>query len=146
MGTGTDDTVIVGDAQRHSCVGDSGGPAIVALGGVQTLIGVDSYTDTTGCTEPSHYRRVDLYTAFFDAYLPATPDLGVTDASVSDASELRPSDAATEPSDAAHGGKHKGGCSFLPASVHVEWTCLLFVCFIAVNRRRSFALGRSMRK
>jgi secreted trypsin-like serine protease len=66
------DTVVVGDAQHRSCVGDSGGPALVN----DTVIGVDSYTDTTGCTEPAHYRRSDLYLSFIDPYLPSMPDLG----------------------------------------------------------------------
>jgi V8-like Glu-specific endopeptidase len=71
-----DDTVIVGDSQHHSCVGDSGGPALVALGGVDTVIGADSYTNTTGCVEASHYRRTDLYTGFIDPFLPMpAPDL-----------------------------------------------------------------------
>ncbi len=65
------DTVSVGDSGHHSCVGDSGGPALVVMNGVETMIGVDSYTDDPGCSEPSHYRRVDLYQAFIEQYLPA---------------------------------------------------------------------------
>jgi secreted trypsin-like serine protease len=73
-----EDTVVVGDAQHWACVGDSGGPALVKQDGVETIIGVDSYTDTTGCVEPAHYRRTDLYTAFLDPFLPPpAPDLFV---------------------------------------------------------------------
>jgi len=67
------DTVIVGDAQRHGCLGDSGGPAIVD----GTLIGIDSY-GPTGCTNAAHYRRVDAFLPFIDTYAPppAGPDAG----------------------------------------------------------------------
>jgi secreted trypsin-like serine protease len=64
------DTVTVGDDTKHSCVGDSGGPALVELNGVETILGEDSYTDVTGCIGPAHYRRTDLYLAFLDQYAP----------------------------------------------------------------------------
>jgi secreted trypsin-like serine protease len=71
------DTLTVGDSTRRSCVGDSGGPALVKLDGGETIVGVDSYTDTSGCTEPAHYRRPDLYTQFLDLYAPPpAPDGG----------------------------------------------------------------------
>jgi secreted trypsin-like serine protease len=65
------DTIVVGDAQRHACVGDSGGPAIVD--GV--LVGVDSY-GPTGCTGPAHYRRVDSFLPFIEMYAPPPPGSG----------------------------------------------------------------------
>ena len=67
------DTVIVGDAQKHGCLGDSGGPAIV--GGV--VIGVDSY-GPVGCGTAAHYRRTDMFLPFLDQYVPppAAPDAG----------------------------------------------------------------------
>jgi hypothetical protein len=70
------DTITVGDGTKHTCVGDSGGPAIV--GG--TVVGVDSYSDTTGCTDPSHFRRTDSYLPFIDQYAPppaTSPDAGI---------------------------------------------------------------------
>jgi hypothetical protein len=70
---GPEDTVIVGDGVRRSCIGDSGGPALVMLDGVETIIGVDSYTETTGCIEPANYRRTDVFTTFLDMYAPPPP-------------------------------------------------------------------------
>ena len=67
---GTDDTVAVGDSTHRSCVGDSGGPALVTIAGVETIIGEDSYTDTTGCIDPANYRRTDVYLPFLDTYVP----------------------------------------------------------------------------
>jgi V8-like Glu-specific endopeptidase len=84
------DTVTVGDAAVHSCIGDSGGPALASVGGVETLVASNSYSDTTGCTDPAHYRRVDLYLSFIDPYLPAqdggTADGGPADAGAHDGS------------------------------------------------------------
>jgi V8-like Glu-specific endopeptidase len=66
-------TVVVGDANTHTCLGDSGGPAIVTMAGVPTIIGTDSFTQSNGCTEPSHFQRTDVYSAFIDGYLNAPP-------------------------------------------------------------------------
>lgn len=87
------DTVVVGDAAKHGCLGDSGGPAIVE--GV--LVGVDSY-GPTGCGAASHYRRVDSHLAFIDQYVPppASADAG-------------PSGGAEAGMDPSGGGD--GGCS-----------------------------------
>ncbi len=69
FGLGPDpDTVAVGDFDRRTCVGDSGGPALVLRDGVDVVIGVDSYTDLTGCLEPAHFRRTDLYVDFLEPY------------------------------------------------------------------------------
>lgn len=67
-------TITVGDAVRHACVGDSGGPVLAQVDGVATIIGTDSYSDETGdatrCRMPSHYQRVDTYLSFIDKYVP----------------------------------------------------------------------------
>ncbi len=64
------DTLTVGDLSHKSCVGDSGGPALVQMDGVETIVGVDSYADTAGCLEPAHYRRPDVFGDFLSAYIP----------------------------------------------------------------------------
>lgn len=70
---GADDTVVVGDLMHRSCVGDSGGPALVKIGGAESIVGVDSYTEISGCLEPAHYRRPDRYTEFLDIHAPPPP-------------------------------------------------------------------------
>jgi secreted trypsin-like serine protease len=124
---GSDDTVTVGDSMRRSCIGDSGGPALVTLGGVETIVGVDSYTETTGCTEPANYRRPDLYTAFLDLYVsPPAEDAGA--------------DAST-PADAGEGGggggapvepASKGGCSVAAGSGQGAGWAAAFVLALAL--------------
>ncbi|MFO0555529.1 MAG: S1 family peptidase [Polyangiaceae bacterium] len=64
------DTITVGDLTHRTCIGDSGGPALMVRGGVETVIGVNSFTDLAGCLEPAHYRRTDLYADFLDLYVP----------------------------------------------------------------------------
>jgi hypothetical protein len=142
-----DDTVVVGDAQRHTCVGDSGGPALVMMGGVETVIGADSYTDTTGCTQPSHYRRTDLYTAFIDPYLPAPPpdlsappDLSTRDLSARDLSgvpDLSSSDLSTRPDLSAPAvSSSAGGCQAAPGSPSWPIAVTLLGCCFWLSRRR----------
>lgn len=77
-GFDADDTVRVGDPQHVTCLGDSGGPALVIEGGVETVIGVDSYADNSACDQPAHFRRTDVYAPFVDTYAPlaAGPDAG----------------------------------------------------------------------
>ena len=61
--------VQVGDSTRHTCVGDSGGAAIMTIGGARVLIGVDSH-GPPGCTDPSQFTRMDTQLGFLDPYLP----------------------------------------------------------------------------
>jgi len=64
------DTILIGDTAARTCVGDSGGPAL--LGG--KVLGIDSYSDTTGCADPAHFRRTDTYAAFIDQFAGTSPD------------------------------------------------------------------------
>lgn len=73
---GADDTVVVGDLDHRSCIGDSGGPALIEIDGQERIAGVDSYAELSGCLEPAHYRRPDVYTAFLDLYAPPPAEGG----------------------------------------------------------------------
>lgn len=91
-----DDTIVVGDAQRRACLGDSGGPAIVD----GKLVGVDSY-GPTGCGEPAHYRRIDYFLPFIDGHI--TP-AGGNDAGPTGPDPEPPGDMTDEGGCAAGGG------------------------------------------
>jgi len=65
-----DDTILIGNTATRTCVGDSGGPAV--LDGA--VLGVDSYSDTTGCDDPAHFRRTDAYAVFIDQFAGTSPD------------------------------------------------------------------------
>jgi MYXO-CTERM domain-containing protein len=71
-----DDTIVVGDQAHRSCVGDSGGPALVERSGTVRIVGVDSYTELKGCLEPANYRRTDTYAEFLAPYLPPEEGAG----------------------------------------------------------------------
>ena len=153
---GTDDTVAVGDATHVSCLGDSGGPALVSFAGVETVIGVDSYTDTTGCTEPAHYRRTDLYTSFIEQYAPP-PDAG-TGADAGTGTDAGPAqDGGTEmdaspPGEAggtggsavSPGPSSSGGCAIAAESAPGGGgLSAIAIAIAAVYRRRRARLGAS---
>jgi len=133
-----DDTVVVGDAQYHTCVGDSGGPALVTIGGVETVIGADSYTDTTGCTEASHYRRTDVYADFIDPYLPPSPDLLSTppldlSPDLSTFADLTSFADLTTPDLRApeqHPSPSSGGCQAAPGTPSSWWPLMLLLILL----------------
>jgi V8-like Glu-specific endopeptidase len=58
----------VGDSRRGTCNGDSGGPAFVSIGGVETIVGTTSYGNAT-CTDGGYDARVDVDLDFIDQYL-----------------------------------------------------------------------------
>ena len=113
------DTILVGDNNGLTCVGDSGGPALVA----GTIVGIDSYTDTSGCTQPAHFRRTDLYAAFIDQYAGTAPPATSPDAGVTPTPDAGSSPAAG------------GGCSTSPAP---GLAALLVLWRLRRRRRRRF--------
>lgn len=109
--------VQLGDANHNTCEGDSGGPALLSRGGVETIIGVTSYGDQ-GCVMGGFDTRVDTYSAWIDGYVMANdpqflpgpgvdlggggPDLGAAPADLSSPPRL---DLASPPrADLATGG------------------------------------------
>jgi V8-like Glu-specific endopeptidase len=58
-------TISVGTFGSTSCNGDSGGPGMVKINGVETIIGVTSY-GMAYCLSAGFYTRIDLYTPFID--------------------------------------------------------------------------------
>ncbi len=133
------DTITVGDKDHRSCVGDSGGPALVSFDGVERIVGVDSYTDLAGCLEPAHYRRPDLYTGFLDVYAPPPAGTGGSGGGTSTSST-----GATAGSGGASTTESDGGCSLAPGTApqgprprSAGWLlALLGVAAALVTRRR----------
>jgi len=134
------DTLSVGDLDRRSCVGDSGGPALVLLDGAETIVGVDSYSDLAGCLEPAHYRRTDLHAAFLGAWIDAPG--GASGAAGSGASAGSGGSAGTSAggsagSSSGASSSEDGGCSFSsrPASWSAAWLAAL-AAVLAFRRRQ----------
>jgi secreted trypsin-like serine protease len=65
--------VQIGNSNRQTCHGDSGGPAFQTLNGVQTIIGVTSFgsdnSETSVCFGGGVDTRVDAVLAFIDSHL-----------------------------------------------------------------------------
>jgi V8-like Glu-specific endopeptidase len=60
----------IGDTGMDSCEGDSGGPALMKINGVDTIMGVTSFGNQD-CSGGGYYTRIDDYTSFINQYLPA---------------------------------------------------------------------------
>jgi V8-like Glu-specific endopeptidase len=60
------------DGAHQTCEGDSGGPALMKVGGVETIMGVVSF-GTQGCTMGGTDTNVVKYLSFIDTYV--SPDL-----------------------------------------------------------------------
>jgi secreted trypsin-like serine protease len=73
-----DDVIRVGARDATQCYGDSGGPALLAIDGVETIVGVDSTQDDDNCDGLNSDTRVDAYADFIDGYVaePAGCDAG----------------------------------------------------------------------
>lgn len=68
-GVGSGDTVQSGDSDVTVCYGDSGGPGMITVDGVEYVAGIHSSTTTSGdedfCVPPAADTRVDLYAEEF---------------------------------------------------------------------------------
>lgn len=132
------DTLTVGDVAHKSCVGDSGGPALVVMDGVETIVGVDSYADTTGCLEPAHYRRPDLFGEFLAAYIPwSTGEGGAGGAGGAGGGESASGGGGAGAPAASPGAPDEGGCSLSGGSPATGLAALLLGALALVRRRRA---------
>jgi secreted trypsin-like serine protease len=62
--------VRIGTTGHQACDGDSGGPAFLAVDGVETLVATDDLSATdVNCAGGDLYQRVDLHLDFIDSYL-----------------------------------------------------------------------------
>jgi V8-like Glu-specific endopeptidase len=64
-GVTTSDVVLSGDENLSVCFGDSGGPGLITVDGVELVAGVHSYTNSQDCHPPNGDTRVDLYVQDF---------------------------------------------------------------------------------
>jgi MYXO-CTERM domain-containing protein len=134
---GMDDTLVVGDLMHRSCVGDSGGPALVTLNGVETIVGVDSYAELTGCLEPAHYRRPDRYTDFVDTYVPPPPKPDAGGAGGSGGTSGSSGETGGQGGELPLVDTESGGCAVAGGPVReTPWTLVALGALLAISRRR----------
>jgi secreted trypsin-like serine protease len=112
----TDHTALLlhfGDGTHETCNGDSGGPALMTVGGKETIVGLTSYGDVA-CAMGGYDTRVDSMTAWIDGYvqqadpgyLGGTPSGPSTPPSPSGGTQTPPTSSAPPmpPSSAGAGG------------------------------------------
>lgn len=64
------DLVGIGSSNGQACNGDSGGPALLSIDGVETLIATDDLAAmATNCAGGDLYQRTDLHLDFIDQFL-----------------------------------------------------------------------------
>ena len=97
------------------CSGDSGGPAMLVVGGKQVIAGVTSGHSIQACGGTAGYVRVVLYAPWIQQQIDlAEADSGVADSGVADAGEAGTGDGASAPSVGAEpsgGTQSSGGCA-----------------------------------
>ena len=99
------DWVVVGDATANQCYGDSGGPVLLEIGGVEVIVGVNSWGPHDDCDTFSYNTRLDSFLAFLDEHIPAST-------TTADAGAGSSSDGGPRPD----GGDGAGGDDLDPAA------------------------------
>jgi uncharacterized protein (TIGR03382 family) len=112
------DALTVGMPKATQCYGDSGGPALLMIEGVETIVGVDSTQDHDNCDGINHDTRVDAYADFIAMYVAADGD-GTGSGSGSGSDDDSSDD-------------DKGGCD-AGSSGTASW---LVLALLAIRRRR----------
>jgi hypothetical protein len=59
------DVILSGDDVVAVCFGDSGGPGLLTISGIELVAGIHSYTNGQQCSPPSGDTRVDLHAETF---------------------------------------------------------------------------------
>jgi MYXO-CTERM domain-containing protein len=128
------------DGSHGICEGDSGGPALQTVNGVQTIVGITAFGQQ-GCptNKPSADTRVDLYTSFIDGYIQQfDPTSGAGSADMATGSGGGSGSAG---GGSAGGGAHhsSGGCSMASDATapSLSWLLLGLPAFVLARRRRS---------
>jgi MYXO-CTERM domain-containing protein len=142
-----DSVVLIGKTGQQGCSGDSGGPALMQINGVETLIATDDYSDApVNCTTGDYYQRVDLNLAFIQPFLAGAPgasqksatsgpgaSTGDDDDSTSSSSKTKHT-ASTTPA-ASYGCQAAPGATVPSPAAGAGWLLALAVALVGRRRR-----------
>jgi hypothetical protein len=135
--------VLAGGGGQSQCYGDSGGPMLMELGGVERVIGIDSWSAKNNCGGVEHNTRVDLLSAWVDEQVEAY-DPG-WDGGDGDEPDAGPGggdgpDAGGDDDDGgdASADSASGGCQMARAPGGPAPLCLVVLCLVLllVGQRR----------
>jgi secreted trypsin-like serine protease len=139
----------IGAPGKQACAGDSGGPALLKVGGKEMIVGTVSGGESS-CTTGGYHTRVDVQGAFLSKYLPAPsppPPPPPADAGDSGAPDAGTAADAGPVADASPPGARPpvygpppggGGCSVAHSSHHESDVLFLMLALAAglLRRRR----------
>lgn len=119
------------DGVHGICEGDSGGPALQTIYGVETIVGITAF-GRSGCpvNQPQSDTRVDLYTTFIDGYIEQF------DGTIPTGADL----AGTDAGQVAH--HSSGGCSMTTRDAPSRLAWLSSLCAIALSLARPRRVSR----
>ncbi len=64
-----EDWVYAGERAHNQCFGDSGGPALMTIEGVETIVGVDSWSESEDCDGFNANTRIDSFVTFLEEHI-----------------------------------------------------------------------------
>ena len=136
------DWVVVGTAEVNQCYGDSGGPVLMTIEGVEVIVGVNSWGENDDCDGINYNTRLDSFTAFLDPFLAGDePGPDGSSPSSPDGGGGGGEDGVPAEDDGSVGGGC--GCDLGRASAAGQWPGVLF--FLAVAAMVAGAAGRRRR-
>ena len=91
------DWINVANTDKSQCYGDSGGPVLMVINGVETLVGIDSFQPNSPCDSANGNTRVDGLADFVDPYVAANDPAPTSDFAVS----VTPTSALAQPGGSA---------------------------------------------
>lgn len=110
VATSTTDRFTFGSAATGICLGDSGGPAIETINGVEMVVGVASYVGDAACSTFSADMRTDVEAGFITPYIGLVTPTPVPPTPTPTPSVTPTSTPSPTPTPVATPKKHTGGC------------------------------------
>lgn len=138
-----EDWVLAGTRTRAQCYGDSGGPVLMELDGIEQVIGINSWQENDDCNEVNYNTRVDLLSEWIDGHV-ETYDPGF-DGGGGGGGDGDGSGGGGDTGDGGDGpgdGMSGGGCQMTAAPLGGPGALFLAPALARVRRRRRRDLER----
>jgi hypothetical protein len=124
--------VLTGTPTQTQCYGDSGGPVLMELDGIEHVIGINSWQENDDCNEVNYNTRVDRLAQWIDGHV-ETHDPGFGEGDSGDGSGAG-GDGSDE-GDPTADGTSESGCRMTTAPLGPGALFLLLALFRRRRRR-----------